>query len=502
MGSLRYQRLPGGLPPFLLTLVCICAVVPFWALSFLPPPWGELDHLTRYAFYFGPWLVVASVFARTTLLLPAFLIECMALGSQVDGARAGVVVVMTILGVVLTREDMLFPLLQKRLRGFRSTNRLRVSEKAYIVPPEGRSLPAMIENVSVTGLGLSGPEGTLGALIRDRGQGGTIRMELPVGPQKLLVDATIVWFRFTPPLVQLGVTVAQQTTMERFLAGLSARPVSRGRPSRFANLWARSSVRRTAMVLWIASLMGAFGSPACGDQKVHAVDLRTVSTIEVDATVEVSSEGMTLVASDVALEGRIIGCASGHEPPLQSGAGLKLILGDRGCRAAPDRATVSGLVHQRRGESRFAVGDQIDYYAANGARLTLRVVSQLPEVVTAETRSATFAVAGTAGATGPKSTVLGMGKPPWACLIDVEDEKLSLKIHPVYLREAVAALVLPCPHGWRDGCALQILKLDPGTFEYKLAHPYVHKKKHNVTVIIAHREYALLTCSAKVEHAE
>jgi len=46
------------------------------------------------------------------------------------------------------------------------------------------------------------------------------------------------------------------------------------------------------------------------------------------------------------------------------------------------------------------------------------------------------------------------------------------------------------------------LKLDPDRFEYKLSHPYVHKKKHQVHVIIAHREFALLTCSAKVEHDE
>lgn len=272
------------MPLSLQVLTGVLLISPLWTTWYLGDPWTVWERAKTPAsammiatYWVFPWLAVAGLLSRSIISLPLLLgmgLGLVGIAYQTgDGwtrsLGLGAVLVMITTSIALLRRDILYPFMVRRRRYWRRFARSNVNFSVSLLAPGDSAattqelkstVPAVVHDCSIGGLGLSVELESFDQT-PFRQAGSQLRVQTKDG---LTVDAQVVAIRAVDPVYQVGLAVPDPRAMERLILAIPKR-ANKSLSFTMTRLWARESVRRSVMAIWIFSIFCTFFMQSCNE---------------------------------------------------------------------------------------------------------------------------------------------------------------------------------------------------------------------------------------------
>ncbi len=297
--SRAFRRI-AELPRFLQVMATVFGLIPLWSAVTLGPPWDIVQDepvlaasVLLAAYWVGPLLLCFALLRRSYAVFFVFMVECLALlgHAALDAgdtaatetlARVILVSCVLVLGAAFLYRDVSMPFFAQKRRGWRRASRLRVNSSLRLHPGADRSITvaAEMEDCSLVGMSIAMPVEGGPKLAK----GDQVLIIVRIGVHSFEVHGRIEWAVRDEYLMRAGFSTPDLATMDRVIAGTTLRATPRLKTAAL-KLLARNSVKRAAVMMWIASVSGAAGVPACQSTKSRPSSLKG-ETVSADVRAE------------------------------------------------------------------------------------------------------------------------------------------------------------------------------------------------------------------------
>ena len=470
-----------NLPTTILALAAGFFVFPFWSLSFFNPfevylrtgSWTEVVSCV-VPYWIGPLVIVFLALKRSLLVLPVFLLECGALFAQtlvspialspyMQFIRIFLLIALLGIGFLLLSREMVFPLLSKNGRRWRSDVRFFFNHRAILESIGGKvwHARAMIENASRKGLLVSAPATEFEELIASIKPNDPVSLNVKTGNNSLKLTGIIVWYEATGPIIRFGIESSEPVPLE-ILIKRSRKKTDKFLPRFIEDLRIRfyTGSKLLAVSAWSIVIGGTLAIPNCGTEEDSGVarvgDAPTEGISNVSLTWDRNGfdDAFQLAASSsFQLLSIVDGCKSGFTARIdwseQTKSALPLIIGDNECRIRIQEIRLGLEVFLYTGTSyNFNEGGDNKFASSKGNGLSVVNKKILPKIINKDI-DLQYAISSTE-VTAP--IVVKVELPQEACKIELAegsspiDKKVEFKVrvHPAYLPYASQLTFLPC----------------------------------------------------------
>lgn len=273
----RFHYLPQSLQVILLTYVagpfaflaaCLINVPAVLSL----PRWYVLAAILSYGV--GPLVAAYLLLIRSRSFLYAFVVWGLVLIGLAFAAPGGLpkvfilvhatfAMALVMTALVFVNRDLLLPLMFPERRGWRLAPRVPVNHRARILLPRlsqeaPRELQVMIEDCSLTGLAVYGPEEMLAAALEDTVKGEAAIVTCSIARRTFEVPMYCMWQSRAAGMLRMGLKANDQGQMGQFFEALQPDQQAQSVPSRLKVKWGGRTLRRSlnyALAAFLLSLM-------------------------------------------------------------------------------------------------------------------------------------------------------------------------------------------------------------------------------------------------------
>jgi hypothetical protein len=269
------------MPAPLLILFCVFLLLPFWSLTFVELPWdiyarGDAlaSGVVAFAYFLGPLLILITTALRSIAFLPMLVVECLALilhtvlnfqnqTVEFQSLRYVLLGAMAASGIFVFNRDTLYPFMSKNARFWRRSQRIATNAKLHLLIEDQRH-PVMLQDISLTGMGLIGTSPEVLAILKDTGKDDRLLFSIRQEGEDLRLESKLSWSTGHGDTRQFGVRVADSAVMAKVIGGLNLNSGGSKFSQFVVKNWAKSGFRRAVLSVWGLTLAGSFGVPACG----------------------------------------------------------------------------------------------------------------------------------------------------------------------------------------------------------------------------------------------
>jgi hypothetical protein len=237
------------------------------------PPLAAILSLVTY--WILPLLICFSIAWKHHWFLPLYLLQCVSLVTHASVysetlpwdlliLRYGLVALMAYIGILFGNRDFLYPFVTKSSRLWRMAPRIDVELHLYLADENGHNkIPAMMVNCSLTGMAITVDSRHLHGPMRKKGPGSDLTAILRWQERDRVVPLRIVWSNEQSETVRYGLQVTDHDVMNQFMEWLKEWHSAEMRFNPAARpLLTRDRIGTTAVMLWVISILLAFGLPA------------------------------------------------------------------------------------------------------------------------------------------------------------------------------------------------------------------------------------------------
>lgn len=271
----RFQYLPQSLQVLFLTYVagpfaflaaCLINVPAVLTL----PRWYMIT--TVFLYVLGPVVAALLLLLRSRAFLYAFAIWGFALIALAFKAPSGLpgafvlvhatfAMAMVMTALVLVNRDLLLPLMFPERRGWRLAPRVPVNQRAKVLFPRlsretPRELQVMIEDCSLTGIAVYGPEEVVADALEGTGKGEAAVVTCVVARRTFEVPVYCMWQSRAAGMVRVGMKAQNEDQMGEFFEALQPVQLTQTVPRRLHFKWGGRSLRRALNYTLAAFLLG------------------------------------------------------------------------------------------------------------------------------------------------------------------------------------------------------------------------------------------------------
>lgn len=273
-----------SMPVPLIGLLAVFALVPFLSLLGVEAPWGAYSKgatgraiwltITYWVFPLG---ICYSLLSKHYLFLPMYLVQCILLTlhtvmanvnqpMEIQMARLLLIALMIYVGFLLGNRNFLYPLMTREFRFWRRSVRFRVGRGVY-VETEGEQTPALLQDVSTTGLQVSVHPKEISPRLKDAERGANILVVVPSedGDPEFRLALEVMWAsESTRGDRRFGCRAMDKVAMKSYVEQekrKSRLSIDMPKSGKFP---LEEDIQETALVLWLVCIALSFALPALG----------------------------------------------------------------------------------------------------------------------------------------------------------------------------------------------------------------------------------------------
>ncbi len=255
--------------------------LPVWSLLVMPLPHVlAADHglligfVNAAAHFILPILLSIAIIKRSYVVLPFFLLECVALLTHtllnptglplsLQLTRVVLLAVGSLFGIALANRDFLYPLLSRSGRRWRASPRLALNARLDLYLGQKMVASVLMEDCSLTGMGIIIAAESLPKDLRtqQRSSALTVRYRSAAGTTE--VPVRIVWAREHPAFIRMGMQALDGEAMVRLLESIRPPRSTWKFRHQLAVGWTKSGLRRAAFGSWLVAMALGVALPSC-----------------------------------------------------------------------------------------------------------------------------------------------------------------------------------------------------------------------------------------------
>lgn len=264
-----------ALPPTLATLFAVCLALPFWSLAVHGLPSGGAPatvpaFAALAAFWILPLTLAVLIAARSLATLPVFVLEALLLATTavLDGGsaetrvlRLALLATMALLTPILVRRDLLFPFLTRSRTAFRKHPRVPANRGAQRIGRDGTRHPVVLQDVSLSGLAVSGPSAAFADLSCGDARGDT-DIETTIEGAPFTLRARLTWRYESGLVASAGFSLVSPATLAPLVADVAREAPGSAIGRHLEELFTHPAAAWAARLVWALALLGSVGFPA------------------------------------------------------------------------------------------------------------------------------------------------------------------------------------------------------------------------------------------------
>jgi hypothetical protein len=246
-----------------------------WPVEIWTQNSAGLALLATITYWLLPLLLCFSIAWKHHWFLPLYLSQCISLvlhstffsgGLPWDlmAMRYGLVGLMAYIGILFGNRDFLYPFVTKSSRLWRMAPRIDVAIHIYLTDESRRNkIPALMVNCSLTGMAITADNRHIHGPLRKKELGDTLNVIVRWQEKDHCIPVKVVWSTEEAESKRFGFQVLDLDEMNGFMEWMKQWHSEELRYNPAARpLLVNDRISSTAVMLWVLSILLAFGLPA------------------------------------------------------------------------------------------------------------------------------------------------------------------------------------------------------------------------------------------------